>query len=326
MQTITKISAIVPAYNVRNYVVSAIDSLLNQTEKFHEIIIVDDGSTDGTGMIVDQYQGVAGVRVLHTKNAGQGRARNLGLSQASGNYVYFFDADDFLAPDFVESMHALIDIKPDTDIIYFSGASFLDAGCTSDYMPSYDRTVDMEYPSGIDATGLMLQQNIYFSSPCLYLSKRTLWRDNQLAFINIVHEDEEIIMRLSCTAGGSICLSKVFFHRRIRTASMMTQPKSRLNAIGYLRTMESIASYCQRNRAKVAPILHDLVRRFYSILCGYFALCKTVEMQPEYRKIFVLLVKIGRFPSLRQMAEMWLPATLHARLSTVKHRWIGRMG
>ena len=200
MQNKAKITAIVPAYNVESYVVSAIDSLLNQTEKFHEIIIVDDGSTDSTGPLIDQFKDAAGVRVFHIENGGQGYARNLGLAQAGGDFIYFFDADDLLNPDFVASMHLVVDEKPDVDIIYFSGESFLDEGCRSEYLPSYDRKIDAEHHSGIDATGSMLRRDVYFASPCLYLSRKALWDDNQLAFLNIVHEDEEIIMRLSCAA------------------------------------------------------------------------------------------------------------------------------
>jgi glycosyltransferase involved in cell wall biosynthesis len=320
MQNKTKITAIVPAYNVENYIASAIDSLLNQTEKFHEIIIVNDGSTDGTGALVDQYQTISGVKVFHTKNNGQGCARNFGLSQASGDYVYFFDSDDLLIVDFVESMHALLSQKTDIDIIYFSGESFLDDGCRSEYMPSYDRKIDMEYPTGIDATGSMLRRDVYFASPCLYLSKRVVWDDNDLAFMNIVHEDEEIILRLSCSAGVSLTLSKSFFKRRIRPESTMTLPKSMRNATGYLRTLESIASYCKINRAQVTPILRDVVRRFYNILCGYFAVCKAIKSRPEYMKIFFLLLRLGRLPNSRQFYEMWVPPSLHTRISTVKRK------
>lgn len=321
MQNKIKITAIVPAYNVESYVTSAIGSLLNQTEKFHEIIIVNDGSTDGTGALIEQYQDIAGIKIFHTINNGQGSARNFGLSQASGDYIYFFDADDLLSADFVESMHALAGKKPDLDIIYFSGDSFLDEGCESEYMPSYDRKIDLEFPSGIAATGCMLRRDVYFASPCLYLSKRSLWRGNGLAFMDIVHEDEEIIMRLSCTAGVSHCLSKVFFKRRIRAESTMTLRKSKRNAIGYLRTIESIVSYCHGNRAHVAPILREVVRRFYYILRGYFVMCKSIKSRPEYKKIFILLITLGRFPTPRQLYEMWVPPALHARLSYVKHRF-----
>ena len=112
MPTPARISAIVPAYNVAPYVAAALDSLLAQGTPFHEIIVVDDGSTDGTGAIIEQYRHHPALRIVHTDNGGQGRARNTALAMAGGDYVYFFDADDLLRPDFVASMQTLLECRP----------------------------------------------------------------------------------------------------------------------------------------------------------------------------------------------------------------------
>ncbi len=314
------ISVIVPAYNVEHYLASALASLFEQTVPFDDIIIVDDGSSDGTGALADSYRDRAGVRVFHTPNQGQGAARNLGLTKASGDYVYFFDADDLLDPGFVAAMQARLTSVMDFDIVYFSATSFLDPGCSSQYLPGYDRKIEMAYDSGIAATGAMLRRDAYFASPCLYLSKTALWREHQLKFLSIVHEDEEIIMRLSCAAGASLCLRDVFFQRRIRAESTMTLPKSQRNAIGYLLTLESIALYCQNNRQRVAPIRADLTRRFYNILRGYMALCKTISARPQYRKLGALLVKLGRPPGVRQCYEMSVPPAWHAKIAQIKRK------
>jgi glycosyltransferase involved in cell wall biosynthesis len=314
------ISVIVPAYNVERYLASAMASVFDQSEPFDEIIIVDDGSSDGTGALADSYRDLPGVRIFHTSNQGQGSARNLGVSQAGGDYVYFFDADDVLDPGFVAAMQGRLASRPDIDIVYFSGASFLDPGCTSQYLPSYDRKIDMEYRSGVAATGALLQRDVYFASPCLYLSKTALWREHQLEFLSIVHEDEEIVMRLSCSAGVSVCLRDVFFQRRIRAESTMTLPKSQRNAIGYLKTLESIALYCQQHRQRVAPIRADLVRRFYNIVRGYVALCNTIGARPAYGTLGALMLKMGRPPGLRQCYEMAVPPALHARISLLKRK------
>ena len=321
MQNNIKITAIVPAYNVENYIAAALDSLFAQSQRFHEIIIVDDGSGDGTGALIEQYRDRAGVKIFHTENGGQGRARNLALAQASGDYVYFFDADDLLNADFVATMGAALRRNPELDVIYFSGTSFLDAGCSSDYMPSYDRKIDLLYRSGIDATGAMLRRDVYFASPCLYLSRTSLWKDNALAFMSIVHEDEEIILRLSCAAAASLCTSTVLFQRRIRPESTMTLPKSQRNAHGYLCALESMASYCRQHRARVAPIRADLGRRFYNLLRGYVAVCKAIGAAPRYAAILKLMFKLGRLPGHRQLYEMWVSPGLHARLSSVKRKF-----
>jgi hypothetical protein len=315
-----RISAIVPAYNVERYVAAALASLLDQSAPFHEIIIVDDGSTDGTGSIVEQYRRHPAIRIVHTDNGGQGRARNRALSLASGDYVYFFDADDVLKTDFVASMQALLGQRPEVDIVYFSGESFVAAGCSADYLPAYRRKLDMEFASGIEATGALLLRGTCFASPCLYLSRRTLWGEGALAFLPIVHEDEEIITRLGCAAGVSLCLDTVFFERRIRADSTMTQAKSGRHAAGYLHTLATLATQLRAQRAALAPIRSQLVRRFYDILGGYLAICKAIGERPRYRALGRHLLTLGRLPGARQLYEITAPPALHARLSGLRKK------
>ena len=315
-----RISAIVPAYNVERYVGAALACLLEQSAPFYEIIIVDDGSTDGTGAIVDQYRRHPAIRVVHTDNGGQGRARNLALSIATGDYVYFFDSDDLLKPDFVGAMQALLAGRPEVDIVYFSGQSFVDAGCRADYLPAYRRMIATEFASGIEATGALLRRGTCFASPCLYLSRRSLWGEGGLAFMPIVHEDEEIITRLGCAAGVSLCLDTVFFERRIRSGSTMTQAKSARHAAGYLQTLASLAGQWRRQRTALAPIRPQLVRRFYDIMKGYLAICKAIGQRPSYLALGRHLLALGRLPSARQLVEMTASPALKARLSGLRKR------
>lgn len=101
----SKVSVIVPAYNVGPYISKSIRSLQEQSYKNVEIIVVDDGSTDDTGKIIDQLsQNDERIKVLHKQNAGVSAARNSGLEVASGEFIAFLDGDDYLASDFVITM------------------------------------------------------------------------------------------------------------------------------------------------------------------------------------------------------------------------------
>ncbi|MEC5218505.1 hypothetical protein RCH09_003477 [Actimicrobium sp. GrIS 1.19] len=311
----TSISAIVPAYNVEYYVADALDSLLAQSAPFHEIIVVDDGSTDGTAAILDRYRQHPSIRVVHVDNGGQGRARNLALDLASGDYVYFFDADDLLMQDFVAVMQDLLGRRPELDIVYFSGESFVDAGCNTDYLPAYRRKLDGEFADGVAAAGALLARGTCFASPCLYLSRRSLWGEGALAFKPIVHEDEEIITLLACAAGASVCTDRGFFDRRVRAQSTMTQRKSGRHAAGYLQTLATLATQCRQQRATLAPIEALMVRRFYALLAGYLAICKSIGDRPDYRALGRHLLTLGRLPGLRQLVEMTAPPGLLLRVS-----------
>ena len=106
------ISVILPVYGVEKYLPMCIESLITQTYKDIEIILVDDGSPDNCPNICDQYAlKDSRIKVLHKKNGGVSSARNSGLRMSSGAYIYFMDSDDLLAPRFLECMYKAMIIE-----------------------------------------------------------------------------------------------------------------------------------------------------------------------------------------------------------------------
>ena len=104
----TLISVIIPVYNVGEYLAACVDSVLAQSHRDLEIILVDDGSTDGSGELCDEYaRKEARVRVLHKENGGLSSARNVGIPLATGGYITFVDSDDVLLPDALEYLYRL---------------------------------------------------------------------------------------------------------------------------------------------------------------------------------------------------------------------------
>ena len=100
------VSVIVPIYNVEKYLSKCIESIINQTLSNIEIILVNDGSTDSSGVIADNYaKKDSRIRVIHKKNGGQGSARNTGIELASGEYIGFVDSDDWIDLDMYEKLY-----------------------------------------------------------------------------------------------------------------------------------------------------------------------------------------------------------------------------
>ena len=99
------ISIIVPVYNVEKYLKKCIDSILNQTYSNIEILLIDDGSTDNSGIICDNFKKRdSRIKVVHKKNSGVSSTRNYGLDLATGKYISFVDSDDFVECDFIENL------------------------------------------------------------------------------------------------------------------------------------------------------------------------------------------------------------------------------
>lgn len=117
------VSIIVPVYNTETYLPVCITSLLRQTHTAWELLLVDDGSTDGTPDVCRQWAARDGrIRVLHSSHAGPGVARNTGLGEARGDYVYFMDSDDWLEAEGLAAMLAAMHDR-EADIVV-CGASF----------------------------------------------------------------------------------------------------------------------------------------------------------------------------------------------------------
>lgn len=112
------ISIIVPVYNTKLYIKQCLESIVNQTYQRIEIIIIDDGSNDGSSEICDEFRKKDNrIKVIHTKNQGVSSARNRGILESNGQYITFIDSDDFVDKMYIEKM--VNNIENDEEIIYF---------------------------------------------------------------------------------------------------------------------------------------------------------------------------------------------------------------
>jgi len=117
-------SIIVPVYNVAEYLPKCIFSLANQTFRNIEILLIDDGSSDSSGIICDDFaQKDERIKVIHKENGGLSDARNVGIMSATGDYVLFVDADDFIDNDLCRQLSAITNMEP--DVLVIDGSLFM---------------------------------------------------------------------------------------------------------------------------------------------------------------------------------------------------------
>jgi len=267
----SSISVIIPAYNVEGYVEQAIQSVLSQTILPDEIIIINDGSTDNTAHVLEKYVNNSLFKIFHTLNKGLGEARNRGLKESCSEYVYFFDSDDLLNSSFIEKIKLNIERYSNPDLIFFSGQSFHDKKYkgNSSFFPTYDRGFNDYFKDSYSLISALMNQNSFYSSACLYVSRKELWTSRDLKFKSIVHEDEEVIFQLAAHSQSSVVIEDMLFCRRIRNDSIMTSSKTIKNLNGILVSLESMYEFKKKH-----PILYK-------------------ELKPLWKKrVFTLTVSI----------------------------------
>lgn len=229
-------SIIVPIYKVEQYLERCIDSLINQTEKNIEIILIDDGSPDCCPVLCDHYaERYKNIIVVHKTNGGLSDARNEGIQRANGEYVMFVDSDDYIDLEACERL--LCFAKNGVDVIVTDGIS-------------EGKVVNLTH-SGISNNKIYTGKNflkesmIYGSIPMaawLYVYRRDFLEANDLTFKRgIYHEDEEFTPRALLLAESVVYSAMSFYHYVIRENSITQRSDKRKNAKDLYETCKHLS-------------------------------------------------------------------------------------
>lgn len=188
------ISVIVPVYNVESYLRKCLDSIVGQTYKKLEIILVDDGSTDGSGSICDEYaKEDHRIKVIHKDNDGVSSARNIGIDNVKGKYILFVDADDIVNERYVEILYIEL-LKHKVDIVF--------CGIKSIYVKSGEETiigVKKEFQGNINKDFIKFyRKNLFLitAGPYAKIYKANIIKSNNLKFDESYNNVEDYLFNL----------------------------------------------------------------------------------------------------------------------------------
>ena len=212
------ISVIVPVYNVEKYLDACVKSIINQTYKKLEIILVDDGSTDNSPSMCDEYKKKDDrIKVIHKINGGLSDARNAGLDIATGKYVTFIDSDDIIDCNFVKLLYDKLR-ESECDICV----------CRFDRFKKVEDIEKVEYPSSYDVVSskdyyekVLYQKDhtLYSSSSCPKLYKSRIFRKNR--FLKGKINEDNIILDDVVNEASRICVYDAkMYHYRINEGSI----------------------------------------------------------------------------------------------------------
>ena len=181
------ISVVIPVYNVKPYLERCVKSVLCQTYRDLEVVIVDDGSTDGSGELCDRFAAKdRRIIVIHQENQGLSAARNTGILHSTGEYIMFLDSDDaWLLDDGVEK---LVQTNHSSDLIVFKNVDFWNNDRIS-HNEDYDITYLKQSPDVLDIFSSLVRTQALRISACFILIRRKILTDNDLFFSDGISED-----------------------------------------------------------------------------------------------------------------------------------------
>lgn len=214
------ISVIVPVYNSKDYLFRCIESIVNQTYTNLEILIIDDGSTDGSGQICGAFQTMDDrVSVFYQKNRGAAAARNLGLEKARGEFIGFVDSDDYIKKDMYTSLHDVM--KEDVDMVC-CGSVLLFPKRMHRKCEIYGKALmPMTYTKCEALRELLLVRNLDFSL-CNKLYRRELFQDVRLPDGKTC-EDFPVVYKVVKNSQKIVCTGEVKYYYCYRENSMSKQ-------------------------------------------------------------------------------------------------------
>lgn len=221
------ISVIIPVYNVEKYLKECINSVLSQTYKNYEIILVDDGSTDTSPEICDEYaEKYECVRVIHKENRGLSHTRNTGLLASQGEYVYFLDSDDYIDSNAFDLCVEAID-RENADFLFFDSLSFYDEGKNFDIPQNYTRKKHYVSANGMEMLESLNDNKDFHSAvPLFFFNSTFLKKENITFFEGVLYEDVLFSYQIFCKAGAVAHVNKPLYFRRYRENSIMTSRKT----------------------------------------------------------------------------------------------------
>ena len=215
-----KISVIIPVYNVEEYIFDCINSIINQSIKDIEVIVVDDGSTDNSINIVKSFND-SRIKIITKKNGGLSSARNVGIDAANGEYIYFTDSDDFIGINTaLENMYS-IGVKNNSDIIVGNAIRYHSEN--KQYIVRRDKNIfELDSMERDEFLIKFRKSHCMYAAVWMNMYKKKLILDNGLRFKEgFLHEDEDFTPRIFLCAKKISIYPENFYMYRIRKGSIM---------------------------------------------------------------------------------------------------------
>ena len=249
------ITIVIPVFNVEKFVNETLLSVKNQISQPDEVIVVNDGSNDGSLNILNNYRDLQGWKIVQTLNQGIGLTRNFGRSIAKSEYIYFLDSDDIIKDNLIFRMREIIKQYNKPDMILFSGECFSN-DISNDKMPNLKFTLKGEYFRNNKLITKLVKKKESFPQVSRYVTKVELWSKNKLGYPKGIAEDESVFFPLLALSESTVVIPETYYSYRVgRPGSLNTSPPNSRHANDYLNGIYSFLEFMTlRNDLIIADV------------------------------------------------------------------------
>lgn len=285
----SRVSVIVPIYNVEKYLPKCIDSLINQTMKDIEIILVNDGSPDNCRFICEGYaEADKRIKVINKKNGGLSSARNAGLKEAKSDYIVFVDSDDWINIHMVEMLYEEMK-KNNADIVQCRYKNVIDENINE----GIDKNITSQTVSNIDALRNLYKNDTYLETVVTWnkLYKKSLFDGIQFPEGKL-NEDEFTTHKLLYKSKKVVLINQKLYYYR-KTPDSITNSKVSIRRLDKLQAVKERLYFFEK--AGNEELYEKTLVRYGDLLRGSFLMCKylianndkiLIDIDLEYRRMF----------------------------------------
>ncbi|PXZ05904.1 glycosyltransferase family 2 protein [Gilliamella apicola] len=233
-----RLTIIIPCYNVEDYIEDCLISVTKDDTYPLEIICIDDGSTDNTLLILEQYQSkFSNIKIIKQPNLGVSQARNKGVECSSGDYILFIDSDDIINHNLLKEFRYYLKLIPQLDLFYFDYTSFKDGEMIS-CMTNLENSKTKNFISGVDLLNHLLERRNYSGVVWRFIFHRKLFTEK---FIEKNHEDHSVSLSIISKAKlTNYYINKNSYFHRVRASSLSEQYIDDSN----LKTLKRVLEHC----------------------------------------------------------------------------------
>tara|TARA_X000000950_G_C13888906_1_gene649995 strand:+ start:1155 stop:2084 length:930 start_codon:yes stop_codon:yes gene_type:complete len=288
----SSITIVIPVYNVKKFLNETLLSVKNQLSQPDEVVIIDDGSTDGSSKLLENFNKLRHWKIIRTPNNGLGLTRNYGRSIAQSEYIYFLDADDIIKNNLILKIREIINNYNKPDMILFSGETFSERKL-SIKKTNLKLTINGKFNQKSNLISQLIKKKEALPQAGRYITKNSLWTENKLKYPPIIFEDEAVFLPLLALSKNTVVLSNVyFFYRKDRRGSLTNSLFTNKHALSYFHVINSLINFMTANPDLIEKDISAWRYRVGRNGLNYVSMCIKTKSPIDWRIIYKITVKI----------------------------------